>query len=306
MSDHRLEQVENELGSLAAGQKELQQAMRASEERLLKHMENMFAHFSTHGGGHDDDAESSRGPGCSPSGGSFLEPKITKLDFPRYDGIEDPTGWICRVEQFFEFQYTKEAKKLPMAGYHLDGDVQLWYQRFKHQREAAISLARLYKSRMYDQWKRGYVEPRKALSIMGQPPLPSASLARARNLTIKRLSPTELQERRTRKLCFNCYENFSPGHRCKKLFLIKGIFPSIDELLDETTVEEEEDIPEISFHAILGNAAPQTMRFVGKIGDSMVRILLDSGSTHNFLNSQLGTKMGIYPTKKGRILCASG
>ncbi|KAA8545017.1 hypothetical protein F0562_019766 [Nyssa sinensis] len=62
MSDHHLEQVENELGSLAAGQKELQQAMRANEERLLKHMENMFAHFSTHGGEHDDDVESSRGP----------------------------------------------------------------------------------------------------------------------------------------------------------------------------------------------------------------------------------------------------
>lgn len=68
MSNHRLEQVENELGSLATGQRELQQVMRTSEECLLKHMENMFARFSTHNGGHDNDAESSRGPVIAPRG----------------------------------------------------------------------------------------------------------------------------------------------------------------------------------------------------------------------------------------------
>ena len=89
------------------------------------------------------------------------------------------------------------------------------------------------------------------------------------------------------------------------MFLIEGIFPSIDKPLNETNVEEEEEeeeeIPEISFHAISGNAAPQTMRFFGKIEDSVVTILVDSGSTHNFLNSKLATKMGIYPTKKGEF-----
>ena len=49
--------------------------------------------------------------------------------------MEDPTGWICRIEQFFQFQKIVEEEKLPMAGYHLDGDVQLWYQRFKGRRE---------------------------------------------------------------------------------------------------------------------------------------------------------------------------
>lgn len=157
----------------------------------------------------------------------------------------------------------------------------------------------LYESCMYDQRKGGYVEPRKAQSNMGQPPLPSASLTRARTPTIKRLSPTKLQERRTCGLCFNCDKKISPDHRCKKLFLIEGFFPSINELLDETTVEEEEEeeILEISFHAILGNATPQTMHFFGKIGDSVVTILVDFGSTHNLLNSKLATKMGIYPTK---------
>lgn len=33
----------------------------------------------------------------------------------------------------------------------------------------------------------------------------------------------------------------------------------------------------------------------------MVTILVDSGSTHNFLNSKLATKMEIYPTKNGEF-----
>ena len=49
-------------------------------------------------------------------------PKIAKLDFPKYSGNEDPTSWVCRVEQFFEFHGTIEEEKLPLAAYHLDGD----------------------------------------------------------------------------------------------------------------------------------------------------------------------------------------
>jgi hypothetical protein len=58
-------------------------------------------------------------------------PKIAKLDFPRHGGNEDPTSWILRVEQFFEFHGTNEGEKLPLAAYHLEGDAQLWHQLFR-------------------------------------------------------------------------------------------------------------------------------------------------------------------------------
>ena len=56
-----------------------------------------------------------------------MAPKIAKLDFPWYDGDEDPTSWILRVKQFFEFYGTNEGEKLPLVAYHLEGDVQQWY-----------------------------------------------------------------------------------------------------------------------------------------------------------------------------------
>ncbi|CAI9767276.1 unnamed protein product [Fraxinus pennsylvanica] len=50
------------------------------------------------GGGHDDSSSyiRNKGKGTAESSGSFI-PKLTKLDLPRYNELEDPTGWICRA-----------------------------------------------------------------------------------------------------------------------------------------------------------------------------------------------------------------
>ncbi|KAK2996971.1 hypothetical protein RJ639_026366 [Escallonia herrerae] len=42
------------------------------------------------------------------------------------------------------------------------------------------------------------------------------------SMSVKRLTPAELSERRAKGLCFNCNKKFGHGHRCKKLFLIEG------------------------------------------------------------------------------------
>jgi hypothetical protein len=66
-----------------------------------------------------------------------------------------------------------------------------------------------------------------------------------------------LKDQRDRGLCFNCDDKFSPGHRCKKLFLIEGIYEG--EIEEPGQAEEREageenefEIPEISLHAISG------------------------------------------------------
>lgn len=69
---------------------------------------------------------------------NLFAPKLAKLDFPQYNGSEDPTSWICRVEQFFEFQNTTEEGKMLLAAYHLEGEAQLWYQLFKENEETMM------------------------------------------------------------------------------------------------------------------------------------------------------------------------
>ncbi|KAA8521916.1 hypothetical protein F0562_012770 [Nyssa sinensis] len=53
--------------------------------------------------------------------------KTARLDFPRFLG-DDLTEWFNRVNQFFEYQGTVEAQKVPMVAYHLEGEANQWWQ----------------------------------------------------------------------------------------------------------------------------------------------------------------------------------
>ncbi|KAG8647348.1 hypothetical protein MANES_09G071628v8 [Manihot esculenta] len=50
--------------------------------------------------------------GSETQSGNSIFPKVTKLDFPKYNGLEDPMGWISRCEHFFRHQQTPEEEKV--------------------------------------------------------------------------------------------------------------------------------------------------------------------------------------------------
>ncbi|KAL4193184.1 hypothetical protein AMTRI_Chr06g175660 [Amborella trichopoda] len=84
-------------------------------------------------------------------------------------------------------------------------------------------------------------------------------------------------------LCYNCNEKFNLGHRCKKLFLI------------EACLEEVCRTPKNSLHAIAGISALETVQVKGSLGHVVVTVLVDSGSTHNFVSEKLARKEGLQP-----------
>jgi hypothetical protein len=61
--------------------------------------------------------------------------------------------------------------------------------------------------------------------------------------------------------------------------------------LKEINVEEENS--EISLHAITGSNHPNTMRLIGWVGNHKIIVLVDSGSTHKFLDSSMGRKLKV-------------
>jgi len=50
---------------------------------------------------------------------------MAKLAFPKYSG-EDPTEWLSRVAQFFEFQGKNDNQKVSLASFHLKGEANQW------------------------------------------------------------------------------------------------------------------------------------------------------------------------------------
>ena len=54
-------------------------------------------------------------------GRQIFSSKMARLKFPKYSG-EDPTEWLSRVAQFFEFQGIADNQKVTLASFHLEGE----------------------------------------------------------------------------------------------------------------------------------------------------------------------------------------
>ena len=149
---------------------------------------------------------------------------------------------------------------------------------------------------------------------ISRPPLPiHTSLAlptTTKASPIKRLSWEEMQRRRAQGLCFNCDDKFTSGHRCKgpELLLLEG---NIDDDSEGDNTKAEIDLPsdpEISLHALTGWTAAKTMRVTAKIGTQDVVVLIDSGSTHNFISDKVATllHLPVVPTAPFNVRVANG
>lgn len=74
-----------------------------------------------------------------------------------------------------------------------------------------------------------------------------------------------------------------------------------DENMEETSENdgndggeaEQGEIVEISLHATLGKTTKTTTKLKGKVGSRYVIILIDSGSTHNFISEDIVAEMSI-------------
>jgi hypothetical protein len=129
---------------------------------------------------------------------------------------------------------------------------------------------------------------------------------------VQKISPLQMEERRKKGLCYNCDSKWNPGHRCvaPKLFLLEHVevgeneifadSPAsvpVDPMSDLIEFSDGEIVPEISLHAVTGSIHPKTMRVSGYLGNLKVVILIDSGSTHNFMDAALIHKLQLLINK---------
>jgi hypothetical protein len=59
------------------------------------------------------------------------EPRAMELEFPRFKG-SDPTSWMFRAIQYFEYYQVHDASKVMHASYHLDDDALIWFKSCEH------------------------------------------------------------------------------------------------------------------------------------------------------------------------------
>ncbi|CAM8999660.1 unnamed protein product [Rhodiola kirilowii] len=121
----------------------------------------------------------------------------------------------------------------------------------------------------------------------------------------RRYSYEEMQERRLKGLCMFCEEPYSPGHHFKhkrsQIYVIEGD-DDIDDIpvaenfmqaaADEQPVACTDDSPTISVNALNGSTTFNCMRIIGQCGKRKLFILIDPGSTHNFIDVAVAKDIG--------------
>jgi len=141
-------------------------------------------------------------------------------------------------------------------------------------------------------------------------------------VAVKRLSPAELQSRREKNLCYYCDERYRPGHKCKREFMLliaEPDDPAMDELdlsllhIDDPTPNNPPEPPDttaaqISLHALMGHSISQTLKVLGHVNASPVAVLVDSGSTHNFIQARIAKFLGLQvtPAQGFHVLVGNG
>ncbi|XP_059315524.1 uncharacterized protein LOC132066177 [Lycium ferocissimum] len=127
----------------------------------------------------------------------------------------------------------------------------------------------------------------------------------------RRLTPAEMDARRAQGLCYSCDEKFVPGHKCKAakrhLYCIEleepeGLCPEeveapVEEDSTEPLVRDLIENCEISLQALNGTKGYRTLRINGFTDKKPINILIDCGSTHNFINEQAALRIGCKVTQ---------
>lgn len=113
--------------------------------------------------------------------------------------------------------------------------------------------------------------------------------------------------RRANGLCFKCEEKFIPGHLCSQpgtnnpqLKAAEMVDPHeiiSDAVLDALVGSVAEECATISVNALLGATHPKTIQLRALVENKVVLILVDSGSTHTFVDQSLLSKISA-PTVK--------
>lgn len=127
------------------------------------------------------------------------------------------------------------------------------------------------------------------------------------NRPMSTLSSKEILERRSKGLCFHCDEPFHPGSDCKsKLYKLVGEKIE-DDLLDfqvgeEVNLTDYECPREISLNALVDNKSTSTIRLQGTVKGRKVHLLIDSGSTHSFVDMNLVKQLKLTPEVDSLLL----
>ncbi|XP_042958052.1 uncharacterized protein LOC122293563 [Carya illinoinensis] len=180
---------------------------------------------------------------------------------------------------------------------------------------AAYGLAKIQEEYLF-----AIKKPWRGFSVPTEPVVETNKVHRP-PLAVKKVFSSQMDEKRKKGLCYHCEEKWNPAHVCKtpRVYLMqvenvgdKAI--EVEEVINEPPITSEQlvtdegEAVEVSIHAISGCSTSNAMKLLGRVGSCVVEILVDSGSTHNFLDPLVvqTAKLKVHKDSKLQVEVANG
>lgn len=155
------------------------------------------------------------------------------------------------------------------------------------------------------------------------PSTPLATTPRPNSQPLKRLSSEEIASHQERGLCFICEEKYHRGHHCafRVFLLIVADDDNPNPTPSNIIISDPPDTPspdpsdptnlypaQISLNSLVDHVALETLCLMGHIVGHPFLLLVDGGSTHNFIQQQLVTQLGLpcCTTHPLRVMVGNG
>ncbi|KAJ3697247.1 hypothetical protein LUZ61_000952 [Rhynchospora tenuis] len=245
--------------------------------------------------------------------------------------FEDPVGQLSRVTQtgsVLDYQATFEDLASRVRGFSSHNLMSIFIAGLQPRLRRAVqthrpidlhdafSLARLHEAQIADLSYNRLTQSRQPIyntSATKLSTLEAPLVAPQPRLPVKRLTADEMQQRRQEGLCFNCDEKFVRGHKCKgraTLLYLEGAEddPDLEDHYTFSLTESDQPETEISLNTLLGRYSTKAMRMLGCISSHPVQVLVDSGSTNNFISRRTAQflKLATSPTTLFRVRVGNG
>uniref|UniRef100_A0ACD6AM41 Uncharacterized protein n=1 Tax=Avena sativa TaxID=4498 RepID=A0ACD6AM41_AVESA len=171
----------------------------------------------------------------------------------------------------------------------------------------ATSLARIQEEEL-ELHQEQHPRNRLRATLVKPPGVPAAPGGGAAVVPAKRTTDDFARERQLRDfrkvngLCFRCGDKYSRDHQCKQTSQLLTIqLGDFGEILSDDTVHALELLEDpagtsecchISVHALAGTESGHYLCLCTMVGNQVCLILVDSGSSHSFVNAEFARRVG--------------